>query len=184
MEDAHISSFVDITGSSANVARGFLEMTNGDLEQAIQLFFENPDLQHSINSAAAQGGSTSATSRPRQSAREDEHGVIHIDSDDDDADNDLDQADNVQAVARTAQEEEDAAMAKRLQEELFSENPGGVEGVRSPIRSTTETLVAPLPAWGSGFGGSDDDVQSELLEQLRRRQAQAQSSKAYFSFSS
>ncbi|PKS06329.1 hypothetical protein jhhlp_007077 [Lomentospora prolificans] len=169
MADADISSFVDITGSSANVARSILEMTNGDLEQAIQLFFENPDLQHSINSAATQASSSVPTSRQPQSVREDEHGVIHIDSDDDQVD-----VDDVQAVARNAQEEEDEAMAKRLQEELFSDTTGVNEGVRSPIRSTTETLVAP---WGSGFGGDDEDVQSELLQQLRRRQAQARSAR-------
>ncbi|KEZ46442.1 putative UBX domain protein (Ubx5) [Scedosporium apiospermum] len=168
MADATISSFVDITGSSANVARGFLEMTNNDLEQAIQLFFENPDLQHSINSASATTQTTTRNAPSgthRQTVREDEHGVIHIDSDDDE-DEDVD---SVQAVARNAQEEEDAAMAQRLQEELFSAPD---DEIRSPIRSTTETLVAPHPAWGSGFDG-DDDIQSDLLEQLRQRQARA-----------
>lgn len=142
-------------------------MTNNDLEQAIQLFFENPDLQHSINSASAttQTATRNAPSGThRQAVREDEHGVIHIDSDDEDED-----VDSVQAVARNAQEEEDAAMAQRLQEELFS---APNDEIRSPIRSTTETLVAPHPAWGSGFDG-DDDIQSDLLEQLRQRQARA-----------
>ncbi|SPN96686.1 related to UBX5 - UBX (ubiquitin regulatory X) domain-containing protein [Cephalotrichum gorgonifer] len=174
MADADISSFVDITGTSASVARGFLEMTNGDVQQAIQLFFENPDLQHSINSSTAPPPRTSAattgTTARRRGVREDEHGVIHIDSDDDDVDIDIDDdSDDVQMVASRAQEEEDAAMAKRLQEEMYSGDPAGAEGVRSPIRSTTETLVAPSAGWGASYG-DDDDGQAEVMAQIRRRQ--------------
>lgn len=166
MADAEISSFVDITGASAPVARGFLEMTNGDIQQAIQLFFENPDLQYSISSATRPEAEAEATSsRQRGGVREDDQGVIHIDSDDDDSD-----SGGVQGVVRNAQEEEDAAMAKRLQEDMYSGDPGGVEGVRSPIRGTTETLVAPNSAWGGGFG--DDDVHSEVMEQIQRRRDQ------------
>lgn len=173
MADADISSFVDITGSSAPVARGFLEMTNGDISQAIQLFFENPDLQYSINpSAPPAAGAQSAdatTSASRPGVREDDDGVIHIDSDDDDMLDD--ESDVVQTVAKNAQEEEDAAMAKRLQEEMYSGDAGGIEGVRSPIRSTTETLVAPNPGWGGNYA-DEDDVQSDVLDQIRRRRDQ------------
>ena len=161
MADADISSFVDITGTSASVARGFLEMTNGDMQQAIQLFFENPDLQHSISSATRP---EATSSRQQRGVREDDQGVIHIDSDDDSDSGD------VQEVARNAQEEEDAAMAKRLQEDMYSGDPGGAEGVRSPIRGTTETLVAPSSAWGGGLG--DDDIHSEVMEQIQRRRDQ------------
>src|SRR5690606_28867227 len=83
MAAADISSFVDITGTSAPVARGFLEMTNGDMQQAIQLFFENPDLQYSIRSGTRP---EARSSRQQRGVREDDQGVIHIDSDDDDND--------------------------------------------------------------------------------------------------
>lgn len=173
MADADISSFVDITGSSTPVARGFLEMTNGDISQAIQLFFENPDLQYNINPPAQPAAGALAadtpTRAPRSGVREDDDGIIHIDSDDDDLLDD--ESDVVQTVAKNAQEEEDAAMAKRLQEEMYSGDAGGVADVRSPIRSTMETLVAPNPAWGGGFG-DEDDVQSDVLDQIRRRRDQ------------
>ena len=141
MADADISSFVDITGTSAPVARGFLELTNGDISQAIQLFFENPDLQHSLNSASPPSGPSTGTRRPQRGVREDEQGVIHIDSDDDDAD-----IDDAQPPPRY-QTDDDEALARDLQGREYSGaqgSGGGAEGVRSPIRGTTETLVGPF----------------------------------------
>lgn len=178
--DEKISNFAAISGASPEVARSFLEMTNGDLERAIELFFENPDLATGVG--AGLSNAAASTSRPQPAptsniGRRDSAGVIHIDSDDDDdmqldedSDPDVenDQAAAVQAAA-LAQEEEDAAMAKRLQEELYSENHGpgvGQDDVRAPIARTTETLVAP------GWGGADEGMENAILEQLRRRRQQ------------
>lgn len=75
-------------------------------------------------------------------------------------------------VARTAQEEEDAAIAKRLQEELYAENTATSDGIRAPIGRTTETLVAPT----YGLGHVDDDdggVDAAVLEHMRRRRQAA-----------
>ncbi|PCD44435.1 hypothetical protein AU210_003512 [Fusarium oxysporum f. sp. radicis-cucumerinum] len=152
--DDNISTFMSITGTSTDVARSFLEMTAGNFERAIGLFFENPDL---VSDSA---------------------GVIHIDSDDDqdmqledfsDNDDDNERAVAAQAAA-LAQEEEDMAMAKRLQEELYQGNQGSGSGgnpddVRAPIARTTETLVAP----GWGGGEHDDGMEAAFLEELRRR---------------
>ncbi|KAI1208916.1 uncharacterized protein F4807DRAFT_428139 [Annulohypoxylon truncatum] len=175
--DEEVEQFMNITGVAAeHVARGYLEISGGDPMQAIQLFFENPELEASFNAPAA---STSAPTRQPPAAttssqsftgREDSRGVIHIDSDDDDdvqmGDNDFDDDDDVAAIARNAQEEEDAAMARRLQEEMYSENhTAGGDGVRAPIAQTTETLAAPDPSWGL-----DDDREAAVMEQLRRRQ--------------
>ncbi|KAF5138072.1 UBX domain-containing protein 5 [Metarhizium anisopliae] len=60
-------------------------------------------------------------------------------------------------------------MAKRLQEELYQGNsagPGAPDDVRAPIARTTETLVAPDPAWD---GAVDDETTQRFLEQLRNR---------------
>lgn len=179
--EENISTFVAITGSGADVARGFLEMAGGDFERAVALFYENPDLVSGVGAAASQAQQAGTSSRGNI-GREDESGVIHIDSDDDDMklDNDSDDDDTNMAVAQAAalaQEEEDAAMAKRLQEELYSGTSGGGAGgaggagdddVRAPIARTTETLVAPDPTWGA-----DDDMGSHILDQLRRQRQAA-----------
>jgi len=86
-----------------------------------------------------------------------------------------------QTVARTTQEEEDAAMAKRLQEELYAENATTADGIRAPIERTTETLVAPS---GYGIPSLDDDAMDEasmedaIVEQLRRRRQPRRKSSA------
>lgn len=183
--DEDVVQFMAITGISADhVARGYLEISGGDPMQAIQLFYENPELQASFNQPAA---STSASARQPTSSsasrsqtftgREDARGVIHIDSDDDDdvhmANNEFDVPDDadddVTALVRSAQEEEDAEMARRLQEEMYSENHGSLDGVRAPIAQTTETLAAPDPSWGL-----DDDREAAVMEQLRRRRVQGE----------
>lgn len=182
--DDGLEAFQSITGASEQVAQGYLQITNGDTMQAVQLYFENPELQNSFSAAPAASSASAAAPAPSSASgsrgasrsratggggRQDARGVIHIDSDDDDdfpmdtdADDDLsrpdDDRDNVTAVARNAQEEEDAAMARRLQEEMYSENPSSADGVRAPIERTTETLVAPDPTWN--------------LDDLRRRRQQ------------
>lgn len=194
--EENISMFAGITGANADVARGFLELTSGDLERAIELFFENPELVSGVGAGVSNTGGTSgaggtsataSTSRSasrRRPAREDASGVIHIPSDDDDDIMEIDDGDEdfvdddegVGRVAARAQEEEDAAMAKRLQEELYqggsqgaggAGGPGGVDDdVRAPIGRTTETLVAPEGPWGGDDGGA---METAFLDQLRRR---------------
>jgi hypothetical protein len=182
--DDNISTFMSITGTSTDVARSFLEMTAGNFERAIGLFFENPDLVSGVGAGlsstdqpAAAPATTAAATRGNI-GRQDSAGVIHIDSDDDqdmqledfsDNDDDNERAVAAQAAA-LAQEEEDMAMAKRLQEELYQGNQGSGSGgnpddVRAPIARTTETLVAP----GWGGGEHDDGMEAAFLEELRRR---------------
>lgn len=184
--DEEIANFVAITGTSDDVARGFIELAGGVYERAVALFFENPELASSIGAGAsttapAATSTTRAAGTSNRAGREDASGVIHIDDDDDDddymeVDNDFDSDDEAVAAshaANMAQEEEDAAMAKRLQEELYQQGGSGTGGapaddVRAPIGRTTETLIAPNPTW------ADDDedngeMQAAFLEQLRRR---------------
>lgn len=186
--DDNIATFNAITGASPDVARSFLEMTAGNFERAIELFYENPDLASGVGAGLSANAAPIVNPTPatRPSfGTQDSDGVIHIDSDDDedmqfddDTDNDADEGRAVAAqAAALAQEEEDMAMAKRLQEELYQENHGAGAGsgsgsamddVRAPIARTTETLVAPGPSWGGG----EEDMEAALLEQLRRRQQQ------------
>ncbi|KAB5522024.1 hypothetical protein GE09DRAFT_499438 [Coniochaeta sp. 2T2.1] len=203
--DGDIAGFVGVTGAREEAARTILEMCGGDLGQAIQLWYNDEDLQRNLNNpsppqAGAGPGASSGSSSSRapppvpHSTRpprgpvghEDDNGVIHIDSDDTDDDDgmdvDYDDGYEAAAVASRAQEEEDAAMAQRLQEELYGgggagPGPAGAQdddGVRAPIARVTETLVAP--GGGGGMYGDDDDEQEDLnarlLEQMRRRRAQ------------
>ncbi|KAM0270871.1 hypothetical protein ACHAQH_009282 [Verticillium albo-atrum] len=190
--DDEISSFAAITNADPEVARGFLEMSGGNLEAAIQLFFENPDIQRSFGAAGASSvpPAVPSSSRPSGTGRQDQ--PIQIDSEDDDDfhdtnmlgdDDDFNEIggdssghEHAVAVARSAQEEEDAAMAKRLQEELYGSGAGASGGgptlddVRSPIRATTETLIAP----SFGGGGLNDEEEADmaaLLQQERQRAA-------------
>jgi hypothetical protein len=195
MDEEGISTFSAITGASSDIARSFLSLTGDDVERAIELYFENPDLVSNVQTGVPPPVPNPST-RP-SAGREDASGIIHIDSGDDDddddimelEDNDSDQDDaHVAAVqaAALAQEAEDAAMAKRLQEELYQENNGsgsgaggmmGADDVRAPIGRTTETLVAPDASWP---GGHDDEVESAILAQLRRRrQAQCKLKQKY-----
>jgi hypothetical protein len=176
-KEADIESFMGITGANHTAAEHMLELCGSELEQAIQLWFTDEDLQRSLSNvgsstaAAAATASASRGNQPNRSrvGREDAHGVIHIDSDDDvpmtEDETDADQAAN---IARLAQEEEDEAMAKRMQEELYGQGGGGgqgeeEEGVRAPMARTTETLLGPTY-------GEEDDGHEAVLEQLRRRQ--------------
>ncbi|KAI0974621.1 hypothetical protein F4678DRAFT_486402 [Xylaria arbuscula] len=178
--DENIDYFTVVTGVSRDVARRYLEISGGDPSQAIQLFFENPELQSSFGAASTEATASAASahhqdpsSRARGSSSgrtgpADSRDIIEIESDDDDddirmIDEDGDDEDVV-AVARNAQEEEDAAMARRLQEELYGSGSGAPDdGVRAPIAQTTETLAGPVLSWGG--------VDVDPIEQLSSRQA-------------
>ncbi|KAJ4153792.1 hypothetical protein LMH87_010264 [Akanthomyces muscarius] len=194
VDEENISNFAGITGSSTDVARGFLQIAGGDFERAVALFFENPELVSGMSAGlsgaggSSSGGPSAATapaatssSRSRLGAsREDSSGVIHITSDDDDdidfhdADSGADDKDNddedghaAALAANYAQEDEDAAMARRLQEELYQQGgPAAESEVRAPIARTTETLVGPEAGWGP-------EDNAAFLESLRRRRPAA-----------
>lgn len=174
MDDA-IAQFIAITDQSAQVAEGCLRMTEGDVMAAVNMIFENPEIASSFNqpssaaapAPAAAASSFTAPARPQAPAGNQDREVIQIDSDDDDAFEIPDDDDDVNhaEMQRLAQEDEDAAMARRLQEEMYG--AGGAtdpDGVRAPIQRTTETLVAP-----SGFGGVPDDADYHAFEHLHRR---------------
>ncbi|KAK0661236.1 hypothetical protein QBC41DRAFT_37019 [Cercophora samala] len=167
MDEEQIQEFISVTATSHAVAKHMIEMC-GDSSSAITMWFSDPDLQRTIERTV----STPAPSRARPSqGRQDDQGVIHIDdSDDDMQDTGLD-SDNedVAGIARAAQEDEDAAFARSLQEQLYNPSGAGAgaggglddDGVRAPMARTTEVLVAP--------GGFEDDDHESTLAQIRAR---------------
>lgn len=194
--DDPVAQFMTITGQNDTVAAGCLQMTEGDMMAAVNMFFENPDIANNFNqpnaAAAAASSAASASAAParaqgssRNVGREDPSGVIHIDSDDDDDgvgdDDDFDIPDDEDNTnQRIAQEDEDAAMARRMQEEMYGEGPATGDGVRAPIGRTTETLVAPS-GYGAGIGAGIDEFQDfhQMRDQMRRRAARPASESYY-----
>ena len=50
--DEEVAQFLSITGAdSERVARGYLEISGNDAQQAIQLYFESPELASSFTTA-------------------------------------------------------------------------------------------------------------------------------------
>ena len=150
-----MAEFTSITSASPAQAEQYLRVTDNNLEHAIQLFFEDPNL-------AAEPVEPTRTPASRPSHREDSEGVIHIDSDDDDV---------VVTVSRNVggvDTSEDAEIARQLQEELFSTANSDPEATRAPMLRTRETLVGDED---EGFEGPEIDsmVQQQLRDRERRR---------------
>ena len=178
--DEAIDTFVAFTGASPDVARRYLEMTENISEQAIQLYFDSPDLASGIGQSTSSAppipSSTRTQPRATSVGKEDSRGVVHLDDDDEDMvdvdDEDEEQATSAAAIGRAADYEDDEAIARRMQEELYAGGDAasslGADGVRAPIGRTTETLVGgPGGAWGP------EDMQTAVEQQMRLRQARA-----------
>ncbi|KAI4739193.1 hypothetical protein E4T50_10335 [Aureobasidium sp. EXF-12298] len=147
MDDELIANFTAFTSATPELARQYLTLTESNLEQAVQLYFDS-------------GGADMGASMPQQPAaqpasrryNEDNNGVVTIDSDDDEA-----------------PYEDDEAMARRLQQEAYG-TAGGEEDVRAPMARTTETLVGPGSTW---VGDDGDDIDAAVQEQMMARQRRA-----------
>jgi hypothetical protein len=162
-----VAQFVGITDATTSQAEQYLRLTDNNLEQAIELFFEDPHLasfQASSATAPTQTQTASSSKPKRKAYTEDADGVIHVDSDDDDDFEMSDVPDEVGALRPdlTADEE----MARRLQEEMYSGGRADPESVRAPMARTTETLVG-----GPGFDDADIThmVQQQILGRQQRR---------------
>lgn len=153
MESNVVAQFTEITGSTPELATQYLQLADFQIEQAMQLYFEN--------------GGAPLTEEPSQPPRhthfEDESGVVQIDSDSDDNVR-SGQAQPTQPLGGSPFDD-DAAIARRLQEEMYGAGSADNEdGVRAPMARTTETLVGPEPDF------DDDDTHSHILSQVRARQ--------------
>nr|POE63223.1 ubx domain-containing protein 2 [Quercus suber] len=164
--DEQISNFVAFTGSAPEQAQQYLTLTDGNLEQAVELFFSNPDLGSSANPPARAPSQPSTSNDP-----------ITIDDDDDDEDDDV-QMTGSRPAATGHSVEDDEAMARRLQEEMYGARGGsggaGVEdldedGVRAPMARTTETLVGPASDWRDDPSAMNQAVFEQLANRQRTR---------------
>lgn len=201
MDDEAVAQFVSFTSSTPDRAVQYLRLTDGDVQQAIDLFFVNDGNDPSGSTSSAQPSSSqpqplpSPRTRPPRHHRgyEDEHGIVHLDSDPEDSDDSKPEitgsssrrgvvAGSSRSAIHTpssmtpptgrasAVMDDDEAMARRLQEEFYAGAGIGAEvdpgGIRAPIGRTTETLVGP----GSFNVNNPDQMQAAVMEQLRNRQ--------------
>lgn len=200
MSDETVATFIDLTGSTADRARQYLKLCDNSVEQAIELYFASGGIDFEGPSSAAPTQTT--VSNPPElplhthpSARQQSYPrtrqLIDLDSDKED-DDDIEitgsrsrsagggsVAAALTPTSRTPPvtqaynpEEDDAAMARRLQEELYAGGDigGGLDadGYRAPIARTRETLVGP----GSSLYDLNDaaDMEDAVLEQFRARE--------------
>ncbi|KAI4749877.1 hypothetical protein E4T45_14810, partial [Aureobasidium sp. EXF-8846] len=150
MDDELIANFTAITEATPERARQYLTLTESNLEQAIQLYFDSNGAD--MGAAMPQQSAPPAAQPASRRYNQDDNGVVTIDSDDDDA-----------------AYEDDEAMARRLQQEAYG-TAGGEEDVRAPMARTTETLVGPGSTW---VGDDRDDVDAAVQEQMLARQRRA-----------
>ncbi|PYH43391.1 DNA-protein crosslink repair co-factor UBX5, partial [Aspergillus saccharolyticus JOP 1030-1] len=160
MDGDVVAQFTEITGSKPELAIQYLQLADFNIEQAMQLYFEN-------GGAPLTDEPASSTSAPQQASRargyEDDSGVVHIGSDDETTvDESTPSARNL--PSHNAHFEDDAAMARRLQEEMYRGAGAEEEEVRAPMARTTETLVGPEADFDDG------DMHASILSQLRARQ--------------
>lgn len=208
MEGEAVAQFVSFTSSTPDQAVQYLRLTDGDIQQAIDLFYANDgnDLSSSVQAPPV---SPSQTRPPghRQRGYEDSHGIVHLDSDSEFSEDDKPAATSTNRsgpalLARPRPStytpssmtpptgpgafDDDEAMAMRLQEEIYA--GAGVreitesepDGPRAPIGRTTETLVGP----GSFDPTNEAELRTAVLEQMRARQQPRRQRGTYFSQSS
>lgn len=196
--DEAVAQFTGITGASPHRAEQYLRLTDGNLEQAVQLYFDSdgvdlegqdpPTGPTTLQPTMASAGIPARTQRVGSAGFADESGVVHLDSDEeisDDNDPEITgyQPGAAQQAARAGAQvqpavplpasrstDDDEAMARRMQEEMYAGGDmGGVlhaDGVRAPMARTTETLVGP----GANYGEGPDDMRAAIAEQMLARQ--------------
>ncbi|CAZ79812.1 unnamed protein product [Tuber melanosporum] len=150
--DELISQFTTITGATVRKAETYLKVSDGDLEQAIQLYFDTggadmesgPSTQTAPPPPPPPPAEALRASEPTRSTATPGSGS---------------------GSGVNSAYDEDEAIARRLQEELYGEaggaSSGGENGVRAPIARTRDTLI----------GGDDYGYPEGIAERRRLRAA-------------
>lgn len=160
--DENVANFVAITSCDADKAGQYLRLTDNNFEQAIQLYFDSPNLDF---------GPAPTSNAPPSNATSSAQNPINIESDEDMSDFDPAAHASTPRTRALPDIEDDEAMARRLQEEMYGGGgpAGAVPGhVRAPMQRTTETLIGPDSNWGAP---DDDEMNAMVQEQLARRRA-------------
>jgi len=171
MDDDVLAQFTSITGATPERASQYLRVTEGNLEQAVQLYFESDgvDMEGSAVSSAR------PAMQPAQLLSQGNHAIIDVDSDNDERPGLVNRrAGNSPPLvpSRTGisdEVEDDEAMARRLQQEAY----GGIgndpsldpEDVRAPMARQSQTLLGPDSDWRD----DPEQMRAAIAEQLRTR---------------
>ena len=150
MDDDTVAQFTSITNATADRAKQYLTVSDFDLEQAIQLYFESGGVD--------MGGAATERSTSNDVAGGGASNPIAIDDDDGIDDH----------LTGRPSFEDDEAMARRIQQEMYGTQEAGAEAdVRAPQARTAQTLLGPD---SDDWRNDPDEMHSAVLEQLRRRQ--------------
>lgn len=175
--DGLIAQFTTITGATVRKAETYLKVSDGDLQQAIQLYFDTggADMESGPSTQSAPPPPPPPPVLPSRHTLDDDP----IQIDDDEMDGDDDDDDDFREALRASEPttvasgsgsgsgvnpayDEDEAIARRLQEEFYGgaggAGSGGENGVRAPIARTRDTLI-----------GGDDYGYTETMAQRRLR---------------
>ena len=183
MDDA-VAQFTSITSADPQRAAQYLRVSDGNLERAIQLYFESGG----VDMGAALPSTDTGIGGGASSARNNAEDPITVDSDDEEGNRALRNADtsSTAAVAGGNAVEDDEAMARRLQEEMYGPGGGGGgagglgnaadgEGVSAPIGRQAETLSGPYAAWRD----APQDMEAAIAEQMLARHARQSGSTSH-----
>lgn len=171
-----VEYFKSFTGARDEIAQRYLGLTENIPEQAIQLFFDSPDLASGLESLPSISTSNfSNTSRNQAEVNTTRKNVdiVCLDSDDpmDTEDNDAQISDvprQVTKIPSFPDIEDDESIARRIQSEIYEGSLTGTDQdtdrVRAPIERRREVLVG-------GVDGDDEDplrneAQSTNLHQM------------------
>ena len=179
MDEGAQAHFMSITGASSSTAAQYLHLTEGVLEQAIEIFYANDgaSLEQTTNTSQAPPIPPPST-RPlghRQQYEEDGEGIVHIDSDDEY--HPLSDEDDVQIAdsnrrpgigsTRTASAlhtppgvaatstDDDEAIARRLQEEFYGGGAARTTNGRSAETLDEDGYRAPIQRTTETLVGPD-----------------------------
>lgn len=154
--DEAIAQLVSITSCTPEIAAQYVQLADGDANQAVTLYFENggADLAGNSASTSAPAASTSRTQGTGDSSNP-------IDLDDDEP-----AVTGYQPQHASSNAEGDEAMARRLQDEMYGNQE---EPVRAPIARQAETLLGPgadAPMSGSML---DEAIQERMVAMQHRQ---------------
>lgn len=177
MDDDAIAQVVMVTNTTPEKAAQYLTLADGDPDQAVTLFFENGGADLVGRASPSAPATSQPAAPPRASATGNAQNPINVD-DDDMLDDDNPQITHSQIVGPQHPEhqsslyEDDAAMARRLQEEMYGSvgDANGEEAVRAPLARQSETLLGP-GADAGGFSAAEipGEVERRMQEMQRRR---------------
>jgi UBX domain-containing protein 7 len=178
MDDDAVAQVVMVTNTTTEKAIQYLTLADGHPDQAITLFFENGGADLVGGPSSSHPSSTHPAALTHSDRRGDARNPIDVD-DDDAFNDDNPQFTGSRPAAHLANREstpsqaestfeDDAAMARRLQEEMYgspgSGGMGGEDTIRAPIARQSETLLGP----GASSGGyADADIPAAIEERMR-----------------